>query len=117
MAKLDKPYKTRQRRCTLGYAVHTATLNPQICEQYTSKAVAKLSLADQELYEHIVGVLDTIEALYPINTTTKPTPSYVRIARDERMAKLLAQCQTNLKSRRQLMRAIIYTIAQRRAAI
>lgn len=91
------------KRGTIGFAVK---LDPQVCANAYVSACSKLSLDEHADLDDINGRLDLIEKLFPLPAL-----------RDERYGEALADAQRTHKSNKRLMKAVLYSIAMRRAKL
>lgn len=93
------------KRGTIGFAV---ALDPKVCADRYIEACTKLGLNEMAELDDVNSWLDMIERLYP-------SPAL----RDERMAKLLHKVMAEpvFRDNKRLARAMLYSIAMRRAKL
>lgn len=91
------------KRGTIGFAVK---LDPEVCAKAYVSACAKLSIDEHDDLSDVNGRLDLIEKLFPDKRL-----------RDERYAEALSDAQRTHKSNKRLMKAVLYSIAMRRAKL
>lgn len=91
------------KRGTIGFAVR---LDSQVCERAYRNAAAKLSIDDKDLLDDVNGRLDLIEKLFP-------DP----VLRDGRFSEALADAHKAFHDNKRLMKAVLYSIAMRRAKL